>query len=128
MLKYYVSTNTSVFMQIWRRQCFHRVKYHLHRFVGFASGVVRELCDSCCWPVSRNSAFDSDDRCVCTAVLHAGTMPEIFSGERNPDNGALHLAKQAPYTKMILVLSQSLRTVSPDIYSDGTRLTNCRLY
>ena len=63
--------------------------------------------------------FDSDNRCVCPAVLHAGTMPEIFSGERNPDNGALRLAKQAPYTKMFLVLSSKC--------SDSTCLTKCRL-
>lgn len=39
------------------------------------------------------------DCCAC-AVLHAGTMPEIFSGERNPDNGGLHALMQTEHIKM----------------------------
>ena len=46
MLKKYLSTETSDFIQIWRRECFHRVKYHLHRSVGFASGLVCRICNS----------------------------------------------------------------------------------
>ena len=52
---------------------------------------------ACC----KNSDFKHRRQLYVYAVLHAGTMPEIFSGERNPENGMLHLAKQAPYTKMV---------------------------
>ena len=43
MLEYCVSTEISVYMQIRRRECFHRVKHYLHRSVRSASGVVRKL-------------------------------------------------------------------------------------